>query len=170
MTQQESIDLINWIEEATHRATTKALRKYTRGALLGFLILLIGLVVVREEDRKRADDAFQARVKVANTQRQAIVKSGTVVAVDSCNQRFKDRVEVRSILTAAAKASEAQYKQGEITKARYDRSKQFYRERLEGLPLPDCRDTVNVLTTDLDEVPPIPKALHPGSPDAKRGQ
>lgn len=167
MTQEESIDLIEWIEEGQHRATSKALKRYSLGALLGFLILFVGLVVVRHEDANRAKEATAARIAVADSQRKAIVQSGTVVAVGGCNERFKDRQEVRAVLEASKAESLKAYNAGDITKERLRRSLAFYDQRLDGLPLPDCRQSQNILTTDINAVPPVPKPLYPGSPDAQ---
>lgn len=151
---------LDFFTEATERTTVKAanaaVRKYLRFALVGYLLLFSGIVAERIVSGQEAADS-----------RQAIVQSGTVVAVDACNQRFKDRTEVRAVLEGSKAFQARSLKNGTITRQQYDAAVGFYDERLKGLPLPDCRLTLGVLTTDPDDAPAIPEPLYPGAPDTK---
>jgi hypothetical protein len=153
--------------KAVEKGTRNGVRHYRNRAVIGFLILLLGLVAVRWADNERANEAVKDRVATANAQRAAIVKSGNVVAVDGCNGRFRDRVEIRSVLQSSKDFLAREYKKGNITEARFKESSAFYDERLSGLPLPDCRKAANILTTDPNKVLPVPDPLYPGHDKTK---
>jgi len=141
---------MTWIEDQVRRAAKKAAQRVRNQALIAFLVLLTAIGYVQWDSSRRADDA-----------RDAVVTSGTVVAVDGCNRDYKSRQEVRSVLIASKNFQKRAYNEGRITKDQYDSAAAFYDERLASLPLPDCRNAANVLTADPDQVPEVPEPLHP---------
>lgn len=147
-TQMTWVD--NRVQVAADKAAREAAARTRRQALIGFLVLLVAIGFVQWDSSRAANDA-----------RQAVVQSGTVIAVDACNRDYKGRVEIRAVLEASKDFQAAALKRGDITQAGYERATDFYEERLDNLPLPDCRQAEGVLTADPDEVPAIPKALHP---------
>ena len=145
---------MTWVDKRVQDAAAKAAREATgrtrRQALIGFLVLLFAIGFV-QWDSSKAERAA----------RQAVVTSGTVIAVDACNRDYKSRVEIRAVLKASKAFQEAALKRGDISQEGYERATAFYEERLRKLPLPDCRQAEDVLTADPDKVPPVPKPLHP---------
>ncbi len=94
--------------------------------------------------------------------RKAIVESGNTIAVDSCNRDYQSRLEIRRVITADLEQQKALLKAGEISPRRFEIFKQFYADRLRGLPLPDCRKAAQVLTSDPNTEPRVPIPLYPG--------
>lgn len=136
----------------TERAVHKAVRRTRNGAVAGFLILLVGLGA-----------AFRAQAHDQQVARDAIVKSGTVVAVDGCNGRFHDRQSLRSLFERLQDAVKEQAKQKHIPESNPEVqfALKFYRDELHRLPLPDCRPTAKILTDSPFPPVKIPAPLHP---------
>lgn len=127
-----------------------AARHVQRRSLIGFLILLVGVGTTLYVGDKNADEA-----------RKAIVDTGRIVSVDGCNRDFQSRKEVREVLQRSKDFQLAALERGDITQAQYKRAVEFYNDRLKGLPLPDCRHAESIVSDDPDEVPAMPKPLHP---------
>ena len=123
---------------------------------MGFLILLSGLMYVRFEDNSRIDKAVAA-----------VVQSSKVVGVVNCNRDFRGRVEVLSVLKGSRRFAKRQYETHQITKDVYLTGDAFYKERLHGLPLPDCRRVLETLSSSTVGEQAIEKPLYPGSPQTK---
>lgn len=143
-----------------HYVTTEvkeALNKYRREALIGFLVLLFGVLAAITITLKQGDDS-----------RSAIVKSGNLLAVDGCNRDFVSREEIRSVLTASQGFQARAFKNGTITQEQYDSALAFYEERLKALPLPDCRVAQHTLTSDPKARIKVPDPRYPG--DAQQQQ
>lgn len=138
------------ISKETERAAAKALRSYTRNALIGFLILAAANVYVWSTGQSLNHDS-----------REAIVGSGRVVAIEGCNRDFRTIKALRGVLTAAEAEAETSAKAGDISEARLIRVKAFYATQLKNLPLPDCKKSGELLTSDKDELPHVPNPLQP---------
>lgn len=127
-------------------AVVKALRRWTRTAVLGYLILLGGVFAMYENGQS-----------VSSGERQAILESGTAVLVDSCNRDYNATLRLRGVFERLITA----VKEADAPEARKEMSLRFYRGELEKLPLPDCRKAVGALTADPDETIHMPKPLYP---------
>lgn len=135
-------------------AAEAAVRRYRNRALIGFLILLAGLVTT---DILRRQDSENART--------AIVRSGRVVAVDGCNRDFRSAQNLRSIFLALIADTNRRQKLGIISSEQRDRAITFYQERLATTTLPDCRLAQAVITDDITSVDHPPDPLYPGHPN-----
>lgn len=145
-----SSDQLEFFTEQTRRAVHKAVGRYVKGAVIGFLILLMGLGLAMHQSS--ADN---------NNQRQAIVQSGRAVAVASCNGRYQDREGLRNLLISAERTIPAEVKRGNITESQAQRAKEFYDSQLGRLRLPDCRIAAHAISSDPNREIRVPVPLHP---------
>lgn len=127
-------------------AVRSAQRRGIRIALTGYLILFGGIMAER-----------YVSAHESNAAREAIVQSGTVVAVSGCNERFKDRKEVRAVLIASRDETR---RRKDISPERRAASEAFFTERLAKLPMPDCRKALTILSDDPNKKVTIPKPLY----------
>src|ERR1044072_8487808 len=107
-------DQLAWIEEQVHRAADKAAKRTRNRALVGFLILLLGIGFTLRDSAHKADEA-----------RNAITDSGTVIAVDGCNRDFNSRVELRELLQSSLKITRNQHNRGLIKDIQYETAAKF---------------------------------------------
>lgn len=144
---EEQLSLIStWSE----RAVKHGVRRYARGALVGFLILLASNIYVWSFSNRNNSDS-----------RSAIVQSGKVVSVAGCNRDFNTITALRGVLTNARAFQDAALKRGDITREQFDRAQDYYDQQLSALKLPDCRKAERILTSDTGDVPPAPVPLYP---------
>lgn len=141
----------------------KEIRGYRNRAILGFLVLLLAVVYLWNSQERSSIE----RAKEAQDQRAQIVRSGNIVAIDGCNRDFLDRQALRGLLTASQAASKRSYRRDLITKTRYELSREFFQEQLKALPLPDCRNASNTLTTNPNKPLNLPAPLYP-KPQSER--
>lgn len=141
---------LDYFSEQTERAVRKALRRYVRGAVIGFLVLAVGLGI-----------ALHANATTSNHARQAVVNSGRAVTVAGCNRDYRATQRFRGLLTRAQATTAVQHKQHKITDQQFADAQNFYRTELAKLPLPDCRKVEVILTDNPDAPIVIPPALHP---------
>lgn len=162
MTEEQLAFFTEQTERATKKGTKEGVRRFRRTAVLGYLTLLVGLVFVWGQYQR---DISERRV-IATQQRHTLVESGRAVAVNSCNQRYEDRLQIRGVLIASRQFVKDQAKRGVITPERRKTSLDFYDERLRQLKLPDCRKDQKLLTDDpATPIPDIPP-FYPGAPYA----
>jgi len=130
------------------------MRPHITAPVIGFLVLLAALIFVRQEDINRANEA-----------NEAIVQSTVVTGVANCNRDFRGRIEVLSVLRGSREFARAQYENGEISEETFNVGDKFYAERLEGLPLPDCRKIERTITANANRIDKIKETpLYPGAP------
>lgn len=141
---------LDYFSEQTRRAVKKAVRNYSRGAILGFLILLGGIGVVQITQNHENQDA-----------QKALVQSGRVVAVDGCNRDFKYVERIRSLLGRLSDANKQAYEAGGITGEQYARAQAFYKSEMARQKLPDCRRAEQVLSDDPEKPINPPTPLYP---------
>ncbi len=142
------------------RAIQTAQKRWIRLALTGYLILFSGLV---GERLVSAHDTGQRRADNAKS-RQAIVQTGTVALIDGCNGRFEDRTALRDILISTRREVVKRLKNPQLTNEQRQQlrfAKQFYDARLDKLPLPDCRNQLDVISADPDAVVILPEPKYP---------
>lgn len=144
------------IEENAGRGMRKGLRHLRNSALVGFLILLGGI-----------GGAITTSQHDSDSSREAVVTSARVVSVDGCNRDFTTITRVRAVLVNAKKFQVAALKRGDISLERYADAIAYYDEQLSGLPLPDCRNAVNVITDDPTKQTQVPDPRYPA--DGSRG-
>lgn len=142
---QEQLD---YFASETARAAHKATKKTLRAAFIGYLALFIGVVGMYSNGQS-----------VSSNERDEIRTAGRAVAITACNERYNDRVEIREVLVQAQRSVKRQHKAGIVSDEQYKDAVEFYNERLEGLPLPDCRKADNALETT--EKVAIPEARYP---------
>lgn len=149
-----TVEQLDYFSEQTRRAVRLALRRYVRGALVGFAILLAGTGFAIIDGRNEADSA-----------RHAIVVSGRNVATDSCNARFRQQQVLRRIVRSGRPTIRQYVKDGTLTPAQGEQAIRDNKKTVSKLILPDCRVVANVLTDDPDKLKPNqPPPLYPGSP------
>jgi hypothetical protein len=120
-----------------------------RTALVGYLVLLAGVL-----------GTYLNGQHTSKNERTEIRTAGRIVALNGCNARFVDRVEIRRVLEVSAALTKVQYDKGLMDKFQYEQAKNFYKERLNGLPLPDCRTADDYLVDNAD-LPPLPTPRYP---------
>lgn len=145
-------DQLALMSHHTERAVTRALHRWRIGATTGFLILLIGVA-----------GAFAVNNRDQRIARDAIIKSGSVVAVDGCNARYHDRAALRAIFIRLQTAvlQQAQNENIPVSSRRVQFALEFYRDQLQRLPLPDCRPTAHILTDQPYPPVRVPTPKHP---------
>lgn len=148
---------VTWLEESRRQSVRGAVRKYRNEALVGYFVLLIGIAVVFGFQRHETHNRVQQGV----AQRDAIVRSGTAVAVDGCNRDFHTIRGTRHVLEDAREFQRAQHKKGLITDEQYQRANDFYSTQLAHIPLPDCRLAEKIITQNPDKPVTVPTPLHP---------
>ncbi len=156
---------LEWVTEQTKRASEKAAHKAAvvaakhvqRRALVGFLILLIGIIVAQSIGNR-----------TSSQERQSIVDSGKIVAVESCNRDYEDRVKFRSLLIRLKGAALANYAAGDSDKARRDAAVEFYDTELANYALFDCRRAEAILTSDPEHDRERTTPYWPGNPAAPK--
>lgn len=132
-------------------------RRYQREAVIGFVILLLGVAAAfyaQNQDRANRREELRA---TASRQLDAV----RAAAVKNCNDTFISVRNTRAVLLVAAKTTTAQYEAGVIDKKQYVQAKQFYDVNLSNLRLPDCREIAALIADDPDE--PVEKVTpkHP---------
>ena len=151
-------ELLEWIEDSTHRAASKALRRYVIGCTTAFLLLLGASGFNYYDSHRQSDQA-----------RGAIVQSGSAVSVSGCNRDFRTITSLRLVLTDAKALYEDSLKAGKLTQAEYERGVQYYDDQLERLALPNCHDAGKILTDTPSRAPDVPEALVPDD-DTEEGR
>lgn len=138
--------------EQNRYAVTKALNRYRTASLAAFMILFIGILL-----------ALYVNSKASHAERDAIVRTGRIVAVDSCNARFRDREALRDLFvrlqSAVVQQAEKSGTSPDSPRVRF--AIKFYKDELDRLPLPDCRRTEQILTADPEKQTYTPTPLHP---------
>ena len=151
MTQEQ----LEWISRQTSRAVNKAvenaMRVYSRVALSGFIILLLGLALTVTVMQNYDKDS-----------RKAIVDSGRAVSVAGCNRDFESISRDRTLLARGRANLAKQHDHGEITDAAFARGDKFYEDELRNYQLPDCREALNLLTDNPDEPIYVPEPRYQG--------
>ncbi len=141
---------LDYFSEQTRRAVRRAVRNYSRGAMIGFLILVGGLGFVQVSQNHENQQA-----------QEALVQSGRVVAVDGCNRDFKQTARIRSLMQRLLAATEEAYDKGQMTADKYAQARAFYQSELDRQVLPDCRKAEQVLSSDPSKPINPPTPLYP---------
>jgi len=138
------------------REVEGALTRYVRGAIVAYVLLVAALgYALWRDSHDRADrraDSIAAREQVVN--------SGNAVAVQGCNRDFVTTKHLRDVLINAAAFQRAALKRGDISPAQYSRAITYYNSQLAGLPFPDCRHTLHILTDNPQRTVHIPTPLY----------
>lgn len=141
----------------TNRAVRKALRRYAKPAIVGYVLLMIGVLAAFQVNN---NDRSVRRIE-AGKSREAIVLSGRAVAVSGCNRDFKTISALRGVLIASKAFQQRQVRDGLISPETFERARKFYDTQLASLQLPDCRDSESLLTDDPDDEIPHLRPLFP---------
>lgn len=154
-----SAEDVQWMREGVRRESRKAVKRYRRDALAGFLILVIGISLV----------FWVARNDNAESQ-HAIVQSGRAVSVDGCNRDFRDRQKFRALLLKLEDVTRASAKAGRASPDQVKQAIAFYDSQLKAFSLPDCRAAANVVTNDPARTVHVPKPLTPADDHVQRAR
>ena len=130
-----------------------ALKNYSKRAFAAFALFFACAI----------GNAWYAN-KLASDGRRAVVDSGNVVAVDSCNRDYVDREKFRSLLKRLKAAAVANYEAGKSTIEQRDAAVAFYNSQLDAYPRLDCRGAATILTDDPKAVRRSPTPCYPGNP------
>lgn len=142
-----------YFAESEKRAVHSALLRYRRAAVVGFVVLLLGVGYNIYDVNQRSADG-----------RDALVKSGRVVSVSGCNRDFNSISALRGLLTSARASQREAVKRGDIpapSPAQQTRTDEFYHDQFQKIKLPDCRKAESLLTDDPDDLPAVPRPLYP---------
>lgn len=149
-----------WIDERESRLkehgtdwSRRHIRAYTRRATIGFLILLAGV-----------GGAFYTQGKDRKESNRAIVQSGRVISVSGCNRDYVTVNRLRNVLKRSLDFQRAALQRGDITLDQFSRAQEYFVEQLDGLPQVDCRPSASLITDNPEDLPDIPKPLHPPDP------
>lgn len=136
---------LEFFSEQTHRAADKAVKRYAKRSLAGFLILLAGV-----------GGALIQTARYSGEAREAIVKSGRAVAVAGCNRDFDTTKRLRAIFDRLSAANDAAHSAGRVPDSQYKQAADFYASEKARLKLPDCVEAENLITDEnADNVPTI---------------
>lgn len=141
---------LDYFTEQTRLAVNKSLRKYVRGAIVGFLVLAFGFGYALHENSVTSNEG-----------REAVVNSGKAVSVAGCNRDFRATERARGLLIRAQDATTRQHEAGKIPDDQFKEAQDFYAKELSKNPLPDCRKVEVALTDDPNAPISIPPALYP---------
>jgi hypothetical protein len=154
---------LDFFTQQTERTATKAariaVREYRNRAIVGFIILLFGIIYVQWYNSHTAKEA-----------REAIVQSGRAVALLGCNRDYHTQQALRSVITASKAFAVTAEKNGVITEADLAARQDFYDAQLAKIEIPDCRAAKSVVTDDPRDLGPLPEPLYPGHPGEKSDQ
>lgn len=139
-----------WLEESRKRSVDHAVRRYVVSATIGFVILLGANIFV-----------WQTANSQNTASREAIVDSGKTVSIAGCNRDYRSTQALRSILQTSDDFNQAAAKKGEITQAQADVAHKYYQRFIRSIPLPNCKEAGEILTSESGDVPPAPKPLVP---------
>lgn len=140
-------------KEYVNERVDQVLRSYRRQAIIGFLILLIGVAA-----------AFYRGQTLANDSRDAIVDSGDVVAVSGCNRDYETIDALRDQLEVSLDRIDQLEADGTYTKAQASAGRESTHQFLDKYQLPDCRPVSSILSSDPDGRFTVPPARYPNDP------
>ena len=155
--EQFTPEQLHFLEVSRKRAVRDALRKYIPGALIGYLILLAGLIFAWNE----RDQQTAARRADNVAARHQIVNTGNAVAVSGCNRDFESATKLRALIAAGRPQIKQYVKDGTLTPAQGDRALANIDAQLRTYALPDCRKVAHVVTDNPDRYVTIPAPKHP---------
>lgn len=154
------IELTQYVDQRVRNA----LGRYRQQAVIGFVILLLGLgagvAVEREHNSTQRDQIEQ---KSAEAQR-AIVTSGDAIAVSGCNRDYETIDALRDQLERSLLRIDQLEKAGTYTHAQAQAGRDSTFEFLQRYKLPDCRNADDVLTANPGEAIVVPLARYPNDP------
>lgn len=157
---------LEWVVEEVETATEKAAK---RGAAEGakierrrnriaFLLLLAGIILV-----------FWLGNRASDAERQAIVESGKVVAIDGCNRDYQEDVRIRDVFLTSQNLVKSRIQAGQSADPEADKAAlEFYDQQLDAFKLPDCRKAEGLLTSDPDRFVPEIEPFYPSNPNAPK--
>lgn len=155
---------IEWLAEreaalsGLHEKRERAhFHRFRNAALTGFLILVVGLGA-----------SFYTQGQDNADGRTAIVQSGRAVSVDGCNRDFVTTERFRNLLLRGQAAQKRALAEGDITQRQYDLGTKFYARELRLTPLPDCRESLEVVTDDPEAEVTVPEPLYASDPPPRR--
>ncbi len=134
------------LRDAVGVATKRTLRR----AALGYFVLMAGVA-----------GTYWNGQTVSKSERDAIVNTGKVVTVAGCNRDFVLITSVLGILSASQAQVELAEKRGVLTAPEAAARVAFFSEQIDKLRLPDCRRSVQILSTDPGRKASVPTPLHP---------
>lgn len=144
-------DEVRWYSEQRQADIRVALRYYTRRATLWFVLLSVAAIT---------NGVFTSQFAASG--RDAIVKSGRVVAVAGCNRDYQDREKFRALLQRLKKATRAN---PATTPEQKRTALDFYNDQLKAYPSIDCRPSAMIITDDPGRLPRAPEPCWKGNPN-----
>ena len=154
-------DQLDFMSKQSERAAHKATRRTLRSAFVGYVILIAGVLAM-----------YQNGQHVSNGERDAIIRSGTVVSVEGCNRDFADKEQFISLLERLQSASKrsARLQHLKTTDPQVKLALDFYSDEIARAKreLPDCRREQHMLTDDPERTQPWPPLAR--YPDDRSGQ
>ena len=135
----------------------EAFANYRRNAVIGFLILLLGIGYVQWDSDNSNREAREDIQKQSVQADRAIVKSGRTVSVAGCNRDFVTITRLRELILVGRQDIREYVADGTLTPAQGVRAQQRITERVRRYPLPDCREAEKIVTDNPRDLPPTPE-------------
>jgi hypothetical protein len=154
---------LDWVVQQTkdtaERAASAAASRVRNRALVGFIILLLGLLVVGYTVQVESDKS-----------RAQIVKSGDAIAVGSCNRDYTVIDSLRDELERSFARIDSLEADGTYSKHQADVARESTGHFLEKYKLPDCRSAETILTDDPEAEVTVPVPRYPDDPQQLRSE
>jgi hypothetical protein len=143
------------------RRSDANLKNYARNAVIGYVVLILGVFGTYTIGQSN-DRAARSRDQITNQRSAAaILRSGNIIAVDGCNRDFRATKALRLVLRGGKRNVTKNLANGSITRKQAVEAFDFYDQALTQLPLPDCRDSLNVLSANPETKQEVPTPLNP---------
>jgi hypothetical protein len=139
------------------REVSAALRRYVRGAIVAYVLLVAALGYVLYSDNQQGADRRADGIAA----RHQIVNTGNAVALAGCNRDFRTIKSLRAVLTNARDFQNAALRRGDITKIQFNRAAIYYKAQLDKLTLPDCRLAAHSVSDNVNRPVPFEVPLYP---------
>lgn len=140
---------LDFFTAESERVAEKASKRTIKHAFVGYIALFIGVMLM-----------YWNGQTVSKHERFEIRQAGRAVAIHSCNRDYISREEIRAVLQASKKERRLALERGELSEDAYRRAVDFFNERLNRLPLPNCDSSDDALA-DPEEPITLPEPLTP---------
>ena len=144
----------------------EAFAHYRRNAVVGFLILLLGIGFVQWDNQKDNSDARKEIAAKSVQSDRAIVKSGRAVSVAGCNRDYVTIARLRELILAGREDIRNYVAEGTLNPEQGARAQKRITAQVKEYPLPDCREARRIVTDNPRDLGPIPPPKF-GQPEEK---
>jgi hypothetical protein len=160
----------NVTSQRVDTAVRHALAAYSRRAIIGFVILAVGIgLAVKVESDHNADQREQI-VNQGEQAQQSIVVSGDAIAVAGCNRDYDTIDTLRDELERSLVRIDLLEKEGTYTPRQAQVGRDATKDILKRYKLPDCRFADDVLTANPGKPTTVPEPRYPNDPQQQESE